>query len=392
MGWRQPNQVGDVMILRHLHIDQNFSTCRSGISLSLLESSRTSGDTHPSIGHSDSRNPLPQGSSDSFTRDFALVTTSAISASSPSTAIVAAAASPSPVIVGSHDLGMGIGLECLQPGKIAASASVSRNSIEARSSQEGSGDASTSQRASLTAVAAQLPNIEKGRQSNLISSSTGDPPVASVQDQIKGLCSQSSHHAPLGIGRKRSSLPSSPARGEGDDLDEGDVLFACEDAKSSPGAVASPISSDLPGPCQSNPHEQDHLKGIAIPESQHNHRQWAAEDEGQDPDHITGGGADLSTLGAPSSLRPDLAQRLNLNCRASSASSQALSFSLSFVNHMGVRRKVGFLYNLEEDEPVHIANEMIEDLSLKEEEAALIAQMIQEHLAARGASELPPEL
>ena len=38
-------------------------------------------------------------------------------------------------------------------------------------------------------------------------------------------------------------------------------------------------------------------------------------------------------------------------------------------------------------QPVQIANEMVENLSLKEDEAAFIAKMIQEHVAAR---QLPP--
>eukprot|EP00798_Chlamydomonas_sp_ICE-L_P030373 gene30373-35379_t len=70
-------------------------------------------------------------------------------------------------------------------------------------------------------------------------------------------------------------------------------------------------------------------------------------------------------------------QRLRLNCRNNKQDEAMLSFSMSFVNHNGTRKKVGFLYNLDEDEPHDIAHEMVENLSLNVEEADFIASMIQ---------------
>lgn len=40
-------------------------------------------------------------------------------------------------------------------------------------------------------------------------------------------------------------------------------------------------------------------------------------------------------------------------------------------------------------QPVQIANEMVENLSLKEDEAAFIAKMIQEHVASRNSNPPP---
>ena len=302
---------------------------------------------------------MPHGSSEP-TRDAAVPLT------------VSAILSPSPALVGDLEPGLESTGSSLQLGKIAASASV--NSTEtARSSREEAGDVPTSRRSSFVIPSGAHPPTflqppqtgENERHSATITGGATDLD-ASSRDKVKGSSQGSSNPSSPIIGRRRLSPSDLPGE-EGDDLDERDVLFACEDqANSSPVPNTSPSAVDGSSPARLSPFEDP--RGMAIPESQINHRQWAEEDD-EESECITGGVASTSTSCQPSSLRPDLAKRLNLNCRSSSASSRALSFSLSFVNHMGVRRKVGFLYNLEEDEPVHIANEMVEDLSLKEEEA-----------------------
>ncbi len=53
-----------------------------------------------------------------------------------------------------------------------------------------------------------------------------------------------------------------------------------------------------------------------------------------------------------------------------------------------MRKKVGFLYDLDEDEPRDIANEMVENLSLNMDEADFIATMIQNEVTRFGMLEV----
>ena len=150
-----------------------------------------------------------------------------------------------------------------------------------------------------------------------------------------------------------SPVATTPAASDnGDDFDEGDVLFASEQAGPSPEPGGSPEQGGTPSKAERRQEEEAPTPegGLAIPQGpNHGHARgemWAEGEEGVDVASLRAMGTSASAL--PSSLRPDLRQRLNLNCRPNDAST--LSFSLSFVNHSGMRRKVGFLYDLDEDE------------------------------------------
>ena len=174
-----------------------------------------------------------------------------------------------------------------------------------------------------------------------------------------------------------------------DDLDEGDILFSggaddIADRPSSSGHLSLTVSparhhiddtSASPSTAgglvlnSSSPPHGDR-RGVAIPQASVGtgciSPRWEEEDAEDDEDQERAETHQAPfEAGAPSSLRPDMRQRVNLNCRRSNSSQLALSFSLSFQNHAGVRRKVAFLYDLVEDEPVRLANEMMEDLQLQ---------------------------
>ena len=164
-----------------------------------------------------------------------------------------------------------------------------------------------------------------------------------------------------------------------DDLDEGDVLFSAGEgadrlsdrpsSSSHPSLTTSPTrqqhhdaehtaTSASPGGGRaedgSSPSSlhSDHRQGLAIPRvsGQGGSHRWENEDDedededGRNERTTTSGMSEALPFGpggTPSSLRPDMRQRVNLNCRRSKSSQMALSFSLSFKNHAGVRRKVG---------------------------------------------------
>eukprot|EP00798_Chlamydomonas_sp_ICE-L_P004847 gene4846-34604_t len=79
-----------------------------------------------------------------------------------------------------------------------------------------------------------------------------------------------------------------------------------------------------------------------------------------------------------------MGQRLRLDCKPDGEEQGLLNFSMSFVNNGGTRKRVGFLYDLGEDEPQIIAHEMVENLSLNVSEAGFIANMIQREISRFG--------
>mmetsp|Transcript_6314 Transcript_6314/g.13917 ORF Transcript_6314/g.13917 Transcript_6314/m.13917 type:complete len:717 (+) Transcript_6314:224-2374(+) len=145
------------------------------------------------------------------------------------------------------------------------------------------------------------------------------------------------------------------------DLAESDVLFDADSAERSAaeGNSAPPVRQSADG------------RGSSVGSVGRAQQRW----QGAEEDDEEEGGCDCAA-----GLSAELRQRLRLNCRKQDTHNM-LSFSMSFVNHNGTRRKVGFLYDLHEDEPVQIANEMVENLSLNLDEAAFIASMIQTEVA-----------
>jgi len=85
-----------------------------------------------------------------------------------------------------------------------------------------------------------------------------------------------------------------------------------------------------------------------------------------------------------SSLPPEQTMRVNMSCRQSTNDNCCLSFSLSFINHDGVHKKVGFQYSLDEDEPGEIAHEMVENLALRMDEAFFISKLIEQQVVEKG--------
>jgi len=71
----------------------------------------------------------------------------------------------------------------------------------------------------------------------------------------------------------------------------------------------------------------------------------------------------------------DLHNRVRLACR--NYQDNMLAFSMSFVNDRGLRKKVGFQYDVQADTAKDIADEMVENLSLDPKEAQFIADLIQ---------------
>ncbi|GLI60599.1 hypothetical protein VaNZ11_002772 [Volvox africanus] len=77
-------------------------------------------------------------------------------------------------------------------------------------------------------------------------------------------------------------------------------------------------------------------------------------------------------------------QPVSLKVRSSgqaAMTNMALSFAMSFTNQRGVRKKVGFQYDLLHDTASAIAVEMVENLSLNTAEAEAIAAMIQHEVS-----------
>ncbi|GAX78792.1 hypothetical protein CEUSTIGMA_g6229.t1 [Chlamydomonas eustigma] len=177
------------------------------------------------------------------------------------------------------------------------------------------------------------------------------------------------------------------------DLDEADVLFDRLTVQTSSSPNTSP---DHPSTARKLPSEQSEVRegvGMAIPTApaiigfqvgsfRRPTQVWPEEDPHTDENGFVRSSTAMEEAKEEeevgSSLRPDLRRRLHLKCRNEGPST--LAFSLSFVNRGGLRKKVGFLYDLKKDEPMFIANEMVENLSLREDEAAFIAHMIQERV------------
>ncbi|PNH04168.1 hypothetical protein TSOC_009703 [Tetrabaena socialis] len=85
-------------------------------------------------------------------------------------------------------------------------------------------------------------------------------------------------------------------------------------------------------------------------------------------------------------------QPVSLQVRTQQAAQQAnmaLSFAMSFTNQRGVRKKVGFQYDMVHDTASAIALEMVENLSLNTAEADAIAAMIQHEVSRFGREAKP---
>ncbi|KAG2495564.1 hypothetical protein HYH03_006164 [Edaphochlamys debaryana] len=87
----------------------------------------------------------------------------------------------------------------------------------------------------------------------------------------------------------------------------------------------------------------------------------------------------------PGSATRSVPVSLRLNTPGDRAAANlAVSFAMSFTNQRGVRKKVGFQYDLVNDTASALAAEMVENLSLNTAEAATIAAMIQHEVSRFG--------
>ncbi|GIL91128.1 hypothetical protein Vretimale_9573 [Volvox reticuliferus] len=101
------------------------------------------------------------------------------------------------------------------------------------------------------------------------------------------------------------------------------------------------------------------------------------------------------SLGGPAAPTPAVvcgcrSQPVSLKVRSSgqaAMTNMALSFAMSFTNQRGVRKKVGFQYDLLHDTASAIAVEMVENLSLNTAEAEAIAAMIQHEVSRYNAQQ-----
>eukprot|EP00879_Flechtneria_rotunda_P000813 GHRR01000937.1.p1 GENE.GHRR01000937.1~~GHRR01000937.1.p1 ORF type:complete len:934 (+),score=365.76 GHRR01000937.1:289-3090(+) len=76
----------------------------------------------------------------------------------------------------------------------------------------------------------------------------------------------------------------------------------------------------------------------------------------------------------------------NVECVCRQIDRQQLSFNVGFFNNMGMRKRVGFQYNADEDNVDDLAVEMLENLSLMPAQAQTIADKIRAALEALGLS------
>ncbi|KAG1675166.1 hypothetical protein FOA52_003389 [Chlamydomonas sp. UWO 241] len=190
-------------------------------------------------------------------------------------------------------------------------------------------------------------------------------------------------------------------RGDPDELDESELLFA--GSPHAPGSVGvggpAAAGSDVEGASPPlSPSLGEGASARATP-----FRRGVGEyidDAGVSGVPIPGSRVSDLTAGAgggspedarPGSYRPDLSMphHLHMRCRRSDDDAQQLAFSLSFANHRGVRKKVGFMYHLWEDQPELIAHEMVVNLSLNSQEAAVIAQLVQARVEGAMAAAAP---
>ncbi|PNW88680.1 hypothetical protein CHLRE_01g040150v5 [Chlamydomonas reinhardtii] len=124
---------------------------------------------------------------------------------------------------------------------------------------------------------------------------------------------------------------------------------------------------------------------------EHGNRHLTVEDDTEDEDGEDGGGGSSTpaTGAAEAAEAPGgggeggggggRSQPVRMQVRSSGKAAvrdMALSFAMSFTNDRGVRKKVGFQYDLQHDTASAIAVEMVENLSLNTAEAEAIAQMI----------------
>lgn len=142
---------------------------------------------------------------------------------------------------------------------------------------------------------------------------------------------------------------------ENAELSEGDILFEQE--------LASTALLDPEG---------------ASGKRQHN---WANEDEAQE-------GGDLETASSGQSTSSDatsssVVQRtrpVSLTIKGQQSAEHALSFAMSFTTNKGVRKRVGFQYDITEDTVDVVASEMVENLSLNIDQAQAIAELMQQEI------------
>ncbi|KAG2448512.1 hypothetical protein HYH02_006403 [Chlamydomonas schloesseri] len=124
---------------------------------------------------------------------------------------------------------------------------------------------------------------------------------------------------------------------------------------------------------------------------EHGNRHITVEDDTDDEEGEAGSGEGSSGC-TPAAADPGAAagaksQPVRMQVRSSGKAAvrdMALSFAMSFTNDRGVRKKVGFQYDLQHDTASAIAVEMVENLSLNTAEAEAIAQMIAHEVSRFG--------